>query len=341
VSGFRQDRTTGEWVLVAPERARRPGSNQAGGAAAAPPAFDPGCPFCPGGEHRLPGILEEMPSEGPPGWLTRVVPNRYPLLRAEPPGPATRDEAGTCAPAQGFHEVIVESPRHDADPSRLPAPELSALLRTYASRCRALRAQPAVEAVVLFRNHGRAAGASLRHPHAQIVASTQVPPRLAAARDWARAHHARGGRCATCEQLEIEQRDGRRIVEATPHFLAIVPFAARGPFETWIVPRQHEATFGRADDAVLLEFGRLLQRALLRLRAVLGDPPYNYTLAFAAADRDAAWSHWGLRLLPALATPGGFELATGLPVNPALPEADAETLRRASLPPPQADESAH
>jgi len=331
VSEFRQDRTTGAWVIIAPERSQRPRRGRRCDATTAPaPGFDPSCPFCPGNERLLPGIIEETASEAPPGWRVRVVPNKYPALH---PGNVLerrcRDGA-LVVPGYGYHEVVIETGHHDADLAWLSDSDLHAIVRAYRHRYVELKTRPGIKAVVVFRNHGRRAGASLPHPHSQVIATAITPPRLAAMAGWARAHHARRGRCVVCEELARELEAGRRIVEAADHHLVVVPFAPAGPFEQQILPRRHQASFAQSDDDELDELGRLLQRALRRLAATLDDPPYNFAIESGAAEAsDARSSHWRLRIVPDVVRPGGFELGAGLPINPSRPEDDAEMLRRA------------
>lgn len=337
MSEYRRDPASGLWVLVAPERARRPGEAESWRAAepvGRPAAgYDPHCPFCPGNEAELPGILEALPCGRPPGWRTRVVPNRFPALSPELPAEAA---GGPAVPGFGHHEVIVETPRHDADLPDLPERQVEAVLRTCRSRQRVLLGRPGIRAVLAFRNHGRSAGASLAHPHSQIVASALPLPRRAAADAWARARHAESGNCPACEALERELRDGRRIVEATPAFLALVPFAASAPFELQLLPRRHRACFAGTGDAELAELAGLLRRSLARLAAALGDPPYNYAIESAGpGEAESPWIHWRLRLVPDLVRPGGFELGAGLPINPSSPEADAARLRGTDVPEPE------
>ena len=323
---------SGTWVLVAPDRGRRPGGWHRDVAARGPvPEFDPACPFCPGNEHLLPGIVAETASDAPPGWRTRVVPNKYPALRSQGGNAPRATHAGHVRAARGYHEVIVETPRHDVHLTGLAETHLAAVIEAYHQRFAELGARAAMQSVSVFRNHGSRAGASLAHPHSQVIAVDTMPPRLAAASARARAHHARHGRCLVCEQLEREIEEGMRIVETTDDFVTVVPFAARSPYELWIVPRRHQATFARSDAAALAGLGRALQRALRRLASALADPSYNFAIeSEIEREADAASMHWGLRIVPDLVTPGGFELATSLPINPSLPEDDAEALRAAS-----------
>jgi len=328
MSELRQDRTTGARVIVAPQRGRRPRMRAPGERAQQRPRFDPACPFCPGNEAQLPGIVAETPAQDAPGWRLRVVPNKFPAVQPQPPPVAGADHK--ARPGRGVHEVIIESPWHDAEPATMSGDELNLLVGVYRERSRALLEQDGIEAAILFRNYGQRAGASLMHPHAQIIALDFVPPKLAALGDWGKRYTEDHGRCAMCEELAVERKNGTRIVDENDAFVALVPFAAEHPFELWLVPKQHQASFTALADDALGDFATLLGRALRRLRAALDDLPYNFVVDSAPKGEGAApHLHWRLRLVPDVATWGGFELGAGLPINPSSPEDDARLLRAA------------
>jgi UDPglucose--hexose-1-phosphate uridylyltransferase len=330
VSELRQDRTSGDWVIIAPHRGRRPQAAAAARPAGTPPPFDPKCPFCPGHESELPGILDETPAQGEPGWNVRVVPNKFAAVEAPADAPQVTEHVAHAG--YGYHEVIIESPRHDAGLDTLPPDELQAAMLAYRDRARVMFAEPRVETVVLFRNHGPSAGASLLHPHAQAISLEMVPPYLAALSAWGKRHHAEHGLCATCEELQVESRHRGRVVEETERFIALVPFAAQHAYEIWIVPLDHQTAFIDLDDEALGEFGGLLARSLRRLKIVLNDPPYNFAIDSAPKHEfGAVHFHWRLRLVPQVAIWGGFELGGGLPINPSCPEDDAAALRGARI----------
>jgi UDPglucose--hexose-1-phosphate uridylyltransferase len=331
-SELRQDRTTGRWVIIAPHRHERPGARAAetqGPPGPVRPRFDPACPFCPGNEAQLPGIVDQVSKQAAPGWAVRVVPNKYPALQSGANGNRQPREE-RMREAFGFHEVIIESPFHDADLVSIGGPELDVVATTYRDRSRLLIARPGIEAVILFRNHGPRGGASLLHPHAQVVALDVIPPHVARAADWSRSYHGTHSRCPTCDEMEYERDLGRRIVEDSPNFIVLVPFAAECPFETWIVPKGHQASFIELEDRHIHEFGALLRRTLGRLRSALDDPPYNFVID--SADRQHLGSphvHWRLRIAPRLAMSGGFELGSAMAINPSSPEQGAAILRAA------------
>lgn len=329
MSELRQDRASGTWALIAPRRGQRPQAAAPARPSGPLPSFDPKCPFCPGHEGLLPGILAETRASGEPGWTLRVVPNKYPALQAQAETPHVAEHVAHAG--YGFHEVIIESPRHDAELDTFSADERRAVMRAYRDRSRALFAAPRIETVTLFRNHGPSAGASLLHPHAQAIALAMVPPRLAALNEWSKRHHAEHGACATCTELQIETRRRNRVIEETGQFVALVPFAAEHPYETWIVPLEHQASFIDLDDDALAEFGALLARCVRRLKKVIDNPPYNFVVDSAPKHEfRAAHFHWRLRLVPDVAIWGGFELGGGVPINPSSPEEDAAALRTAS-----------
>jgi UDPglucose--hexose-1-phosphate uridylyltransferase len=205
---------------------------------------------------------------------------------------------------------------------------IDAVVLAYRDRSRHLLNEPGIEAVSVFRNHGKRGGASLAHPHAQVIAVGVMPPVLADLEHHGRAYHRTHGRCPTCDEIDAECGAEVRIVEETTHFVAMVPFAAATPSEICVVPKRHQASFTALDGPDLGEFAQLLRRTLDRLRRVHDDPPYNFIIESAArANLDAAYMHWRLRIMPSLITLGGFELGTGMAINPSLPEDDAAALR--------------
>jgi UDPglucose--hexose-1-phosphate uridylyltransferase len=293
------------------------------------PRFDERCPFCPGNEGQLASILAETTAKDPPGWSVRVVSNKFPALMLDPSPVPPADAGPTVVPGFGFHEVIIESPRHDADLTTMGVDEIAGVLATYQSRFSELIARPNVVAVVLFRNHGAQSGASLVHPHAQVLALPLVPPRLQALADWGDRRGRETGRCPTCAELERELGEGCRIVEENRSFVALVPFAAERPCEQWLVPKRHQASFCEPTEAELVDLAGALRRAIARLDAALGDPPYNFAIESAGAPAaDARYAHWRLRIVPENVYSGGFERSAGMTVNPSDPAADAALLRK-------------
>ncbi len=326
MSEFRQDRTTGRWSIIAPERGARPGRPELPRPMAQRGmAHDPACPFCPGNEAMLPQIVDAISCDHAAGWIARAVPNKFPVVTPQDPLPGNLLQTG-----HGIHEVIIETPRHDADLDELSASEVRAVIEMWHRRYLDAVAQPGIACVCLFRNRGKSAGASQTHAHSQLIAVPFVPPRLAAALDWAEARFADSRICPTCDEVKRETAAGERIVDECEHFAALVPYTATGPLEQWIVPRTHTADFGMASGEALDALAAHLQRGIARLRSVAGDIAYKVTVDPGSRSAGhSPYAHWSLRILPEMITPGGFESLSGLAVNPSSPERDTQRLREA------------
>lgn len=329
---IRHNPITNRDVIIAPLRGGRP--RQTDAAPNEPPAErHPDCPFCPGQEERLPRIIDERPAPGNEGpWQTRVVPNKYPALVPAPPQPSPpaadapeplhRREA-----AAGRQEVVIESPVHGRDLADLSVPALEAVIATYQSRLTALRASGDRLIPFLFRNYGSEAGASLAHPHSQLIATRLVPAPVEDEETRAQAHYASTGRCLYCDIVRTEAA-GPRVVAVTEGFLAFVPFAAEAPCEMVLLPTGHQARFVEMGEGPRRAFAKLLGRTLRALRSACGDPAYNFYLRTPATPgADLESLHWYLRVVPRTKVEAGFELSTGLSINPSSPEADAAHLR--------------
>ncbi len=329
MSQLRQDRTTGAWTIIAPERGLRPHECPARQPARADVSrVEPTCPFCPGNESQLPGIIAEVHRDEPPGWSVRVVPNKFPALTPDAAPVSLLPSLHMTTSGYGAHEVVIEHPCHDADLTRMDDGEITAVIECYHQRFTELADRSGIETVVLFRNHGPRGGASMRHPHAQLIALGLATPKLRFMADWACRRYRETGRCPTCEEIELETKLGERIVDETRHFLALVPFAAERPYEVWLVPKRHQGSFTEIAEDELNDLGIQLRQSLQRLEAAHGDPPYNFVIESAGKSGcGAPHVHWRLRIMPELVTAGGFEIGTGMAINPSSPEQDAETLR--------------
>lgn len=262
------------------------------------------------------------------GWQVRVVPNRFPLMSPDDHLQRHSSPQGFVSmPAAGRHEVIIESPDHDADLARADDRSIRAVLEAYRARYNALRTL-GTGVIVIFRNHGPAAGTSLRHPHSQIVAAPVVPIQIRHRFDVAVQHFDDLGTNLYSDILDHEIQDGRRLVLEMPRFVVFQPFASTTPFETWIMPRAVEPSFGNTSDSTLDELAPILRAVLAGLHDVLVDPDYNAILqSVPVGDEHREYFTWHLRIVPRLAVAAGFELGTGMAVNPSVPEETAIELR--------------
>ncbi len=328
---IRQDVTTGNWVILAPGRGDRPSDfNRETPSSPRAADYDPDCPFCPGNENRIPPILEETAADDGSGWQTRVIPNKYPILSPDGGGRGQLEGFFPRLPDRGRHEIIIESPRHDLDLEEMELPALARVLETWRDRCRTIRAETPKLNPVIFRNRGPGAGTSLLHPHTQLIAAAGPPPRLIRREETARTYYQQRRSCLYCDLLAAEEAEGARTLPAAEGLAAFIPFAASGPFETWIIPRGHRPDFAGTGPEETLQLAGTLRGILLRLKRILGDFSYNLVVAPPFISPDSRpFSHWHLRIIPRLTTPAGFEFETGISVNPGLPEEDAARIRDA------------
>lgn len=279
-----------------------------------------------------PEVLAYRPAGTAPnseGWWIRVVPNLYAAFRLEPDGHEHRENRFWQRDAIGACEVLISSPDHRSPTPLLPRSQVEEIVQSYVDRYRHHAQNPALEHVLILYNHGRPAGASLEHPHSQLYAISLVPPsfeeELVGARRFMGANHE----CVFCRTLRDEQLAGHRIIFENDAYVVYAPYAARTPFETWIVPRRHRASFGDLDLATEKPaFAQALQLTLGALYEGLNDPPFNYFIHSAPlkAQVDDAY-HWHLELIPKLSTAAGFELGTGMWINVVKPEESASFLR--------------
>ncbi|MFO0660618.1 MAG: galactose-1-phosphate uridylyltransferase [Polyangiaceae bacterium] len=262
---MRFNHVTGDWVIIAPERARRPGHAIVRAKKALPPTHVDDCPFCLGNEHETgeEKLRLAHPDAGARGvespWQVRSVVNLYSAL--VPNGAVVRagDPLHMSMTGIGLHEVIIESPDHSMSPSRLPNDDLEYILEAHHQRFNAFYEDPRVNYVVVFKNHGSGAGTSLEHPHSQIVGTPVVPAQIRERLVDALRFRNDTGECLFCATLRQELEDGSRIVLENRSFVAFIPYAAMSPFHLWVFPRVHQASFSstlpeeRRDLAEILE----------------------------------------------------------------------------------------
>lgn len=327
---IRFNRVTGDSVIIATERARRPEDFVRHRENREVPAYAPTCPFCPGNEDKTPPETFRLP--GTEGWAVRSVPNKFSAL--SPEGEVRREGTGfkKAVTGVGLHEVIVETPRHDTPPALLPLPHVEQLLRAYRHRFLAFYADPRIEHVIIFKNHGETAGTSLEHPHSQIVGTPMVPGQVRARIREASRNYDDFGECLYCRNMNDELADGERIVKEDERFVAFIPYAALSPFHLWIFPRRHLACFGEISEAELPALASILKETLLRIYVGLENPDLNYIIrSVSPHDGPVKYFHWYVSIVVRVSTTAGFELGTGMFINTSAPEASARFLRQVKL----------
>lgn len=325
---LRQNMVTKEWVIIANERARRPhayieAANRV--ITETQVLYDPNCPFCPGNEE-IDLSIEQYPPEGL--WQTRVVYNKYPALSKDVELKRTFDGVHRRISGVGHHEIVIESPRHNTTPALMRPEEIEILLRTFYSRGWSIRKDSRIEQIIYFKNHGERAGASLKHPHSQIVGLPVVPNSIRDRIDQARRYFDDTGNCAYCVMVENELKSQERLVAVSTHFVAFVLYASPSPFSIWIVPRKHTVSFLYSQPDELADLAHILRDVLRRLYLGLRDPAYNLIIRTAPVKEISNdYLNWYVTIIPRLSRTAGFELGSGIYINPTIPEESAAFLR--------------
>lgn len=277
----------------------------------------------------LPSILMEVLGKKPNLWQARVVPNKFPALTPE--GDTRRFAQGFYVAMQGYgrHEVIIESPFHNQQIAQMSSEDVGTVIETYHRRFIDLMKEHRNMMVLIFRNHGLRAGTSLIHPHSQIIVTGMVPNHIRWREAESQRYFDEWGRCVYCDILAFEMQDPHRVVLENESFLAFVPYAAEVPFEIWIVPKKHQASFGNISDASKSLLSLALRDILARLRKKLNNPDYNYIINTSPQYKaNEPQLHWYLQIRPRLTTQAGFEIGSGISINPSLPETDADFLNK-------------
>lgn len=327
MSELRYNMISGDWVIIASERAKRPADFiKVKQDNAELPQHQKDCPFCLGNEAASGEEIFRVGDEK--SWRVRCIYNKFPAL--SPKQALSRQLGGiyNFITGFGFHEVIVEHPRHDLIIPLMPDEDAEEIIKTYKNRYAALGIQDGIEAVIIFKNQGPQAGASLMHPHSQIVATPIVPPDLRHRMEKAARHFDTTGKCLFCVTLEEELLQKKRIILETDNFVSFIPFAPAMPFLTWIFPRRHMAAFNEIDEAELKDLARHLKAVLGKLYYGLSNPDYNYTIRSAPVrEKEMEYFHWYLAIVPRITNPAGFEMGSGIFINASIPEECAEFLR--------------
>jgi UDPglucose--hexose-1-phosphate uridylyltransferase len=333
VPELRKDPITGLWVIISGERQRRPNDFRLERAAIIGADH---CPFCVGNEEMTPPEVLAFRQHGQPpngpGWDLRVVPNKFPALQVE--GNLDREGEGMFDRMNGIgaHEVIIESPDHAKTLSTMSEAEVERVLWAFRERILDLKRDTRFRFILVFKNQGAAAGATLEHTHSQLIALPIVPDFVREELEGARQHYEAKERCVYCDIIRQEVAAGRRVVQENADIVALSPYAPRFPFETWLLPRNHGARFEEAPRSVYENLARMLKAVLQRMDRALEQPPYNLVIHSAPfSEQRTDFYHWHVELMPKLARTAGFEWGTGFYINPTSPEEATRVLRGAKI----------
>ncbi|OGW59244.1 MAG: galactose-1-phosphate uridylyltransferase [Nitrospirae bacterium RBG_16_64_22] len=329
---LRKDPIIGRWVIISLERGRRPtdfpdeGRRRKGGF----------CPFCAGNESTTPpevlAYRDGGSSPNGPGWKLRVVPNKFPALQVE--GMLNKMGEGIYDKMNGIgaHEVIIETPDHNETMSAMPVKRVEDVLWSYRDRIEDLKKDRRFSYILVFKNEGESAGATLEHSHSQLIALPIVPKSVIEEVEGAKQHYNLKERCIYCDIIRQETMTGSRMIAENRDFVSFAPFAPRFPFETWIMPKTHASNYSSGTPEQYANLALILQETLKRLDRVLSVPPYNYIIHTSPfRDERNDYFHWHIELMPKLTHVAGFEWGSGFYINPTPPEEAAKFLREAKV----------
>jgi UDPglucose--hexose-1-phosphate uridylyltransferase len=314
MSQLRLNPLTGRWVTLVADRAKRPTDFAPRLAQVEADPSRP-CPFCPGNEEATPPALEQVDSEGK--WTLRVVPNLYPAFEGD--GNLTVRNLGpvhTMADASGIHEVFVITPDHTSGVGTFADNVIRNIMTALRRRFEEHARTPNVRYTQAFINHGREAGASLSHPHGQILGLPFVPGEIL---EEERAFERFKGGCILCATIDAERVDNKRVVLESEHAVVVAPYWSGSPYELLIIPESHDAHLTDSSDDVLTAIGIAIRDAIRMLNNTLGDVAYNLVF-HTAPSHHAGNFHWHVHLWPKLTTTAGFEKGTGVLINIVPPE---------------------
>lgn len=325
---LRKDPVLGRWIIISKERRKRPTdfpveiSTGSGGF----------CPLCPGNESFTPSEVlayrDGHQSRNGPGWQVRVVPNKFPALVIE--GDLSKEGVGLYDRMNGIgaHEVVIEGPQHETAFADFSIANKALVFKAYKERIIDLEKDSRFKYVIVFKNHGKAAGASLEHSHSQLIALPILPRMIVSELDGARSHYRYKERCIFCDIIRQEILQDERVVCQNDRFITITPFAPRTPFEMWVLPKRHASAYYSLDDADLHALAEIFSESLQRLNRCIPNVPYNFVLhTDPLRSGGLEYYHWHFEIVPKLTSIAGFEWGSGFYINPLPPEEAALYLR--------------
>jgi len=329
---LRKDPITERWVIISSERGKRPSD----WTMEPKPRGGGFCPFCPGNEDKTPpevrAVRPDSDQKNAPGWKIRVVPNKFPALQIE--GELDRRGEGLydLMNGVGAHEVIIETPNHLAELSDLDADHIYETMLIFRERILDLKNDTRFKYILIFKNHGASAGASLEHSHSQLIATPIIPKRVLEEILGAKKHFEFKERCIYCDIIHQEVQMDKRLVVRTDDYVSMEPFAPRFPFETWLLPVKHYSHFEAMELREYYGLAAVMKETLSRINRTLENPHYNFILHTSPVQEAASLEyHWHLEIIPKLTKVAGFEWGSGFYINPTPPEMAAQHLREAQI----------
>lgn len=325
-SELRRDIVSGEWVVVATGRARRPDE------------------FAKAKKQKLKQSVQDCPfeisqssplvaySKDSEGWWAQVVQNKYPAFSQPHDGEQVCPTVLKNGPyewmrGKGYHEVVI-SRDHERNISRMSLEETELVVRSFQDRFLAIKQDKCIKYISVFQNHGKESGASIAHPHLQIVAVPVIPPDVESSLEGSNKYFKEHKECVHCVVICHELQKKERIIYENSEFVVVAPFASRSAFEMRIFPKKHRSNFEETGVKERESFSDSLLVSLAKLYKGLRDPDYNMFLHTAPTNNsDSGHYHWHIEILPKTAIWAGFEIGTGIEISTIAPETAAEFLK--------------
>lgn len=329
---LRKDPVVDRWVIIATDRGNRPiefieekekeNNNFS--------------PFTAGNEAMTPpeiyAIRPTNTARNTPGWTLRIIPNKYPALKVE--GELNRRGEGIFDMMNGIgaHEVIIETPDPDKNLVDLENSAIRDVFKACKERILDLKKDIRLKYAMVFKNKGFAAGASLKHSHSQLIATPIIPKTVLEELNGSESYYQLKERCIFCDIIRQEIKDEVRVVYEEDLFVVVEPFAARFPFETWVLPKKHFSHYETIDDDHIFHLAITIKTTIQKINSALQSPAYNFLIHTAPIQEKPMNNyHWHLEFIPRLTNIAGFEWGSGFYINPTSPEDAARYLKEISV----------
>lgn len=329
MSELRQNPITGNWTIIAPERALRLGSTSVKKIDDHNVECNSSCVFCNGNEHTTPEEVFSI-KDDKNNWLLRVVANKYPAFdNKESFNLLTLDDFHIKGYAYGIAEVVIETSHHSNTMSLFTKDEIKNVILAYKERLTALCSDSSLKYVLIFKNNKKESGASISHSHSQIMGMPFIPPIVEKELENSLNYYNKTGKCIFCEMIENSLINKSEVVYENEQFISILPYASIYPYETWILPKCHTAKYNDINESQQIFLADAMKITLSKIYQVLQDPPFNYYIHTAPVNKNVdKYFHWHIELIPKLTISAGFELGSGVFINIADPAKCAEDLKK-------------
>lgn len=322
---------TREWVIVEKNTSINPADFIEKNILRKLPDYLGTCHFCGGNERIIPDEVYRIADGN--DWKVRVVRNKYSRLSEEGPQVRWNDKLQRAANGVGVHEIVIETPLHNLATAQLPAVQLKAVIETYRDRLIQIYGDPRVDYVVIFKNSGTRSGTSFEHSLTQMVGIPVMPLQIRDRIESYMRFFDDHGECLMCKMLGEELQNGSRVLVNSEHFVSFVPYAAMSPFHIWIFPKRHSGTIADLKNEEMWDFASNLKETMSRLYFGLENPDFNYAIRTGRPENARSkFMHWYLSIVPRIGYTSGFEIASGMYINPIQPEASAQYLRGSKVP---------